>query len=32
MMGDLAATLIFVFGILVGLGWGKLARYVRSKF
>lgn len=31
-MGDLAAALIFVFGVLVGLGWGTLVRYVRSKF
>lgn len=32
MMGDLAAALIFGFGIFVGLGLGTFARYVRTKF
>jgi hypothetical protein len=31
-MGDLAAALVFAFGIVVGAGWGVLARYIRSKF
>lgn len=31
MMGDLAAALIFAFGILTGIGLGMFARYVRSK-
>lgn len=32
MMGDLAAALVFLFGIVIGLGLGTLARYIRSKF
>lgn len=32
MMGDLAAALVFAFGIVVGVGLGALARYIRLKF
>lgn len=32
MMGDLAAALVFLFGIVIGASLGALARYIRSKF
>lgn len=32
MMGDLAAALVFLFGIVVGASLGTLARYIRNKF
>lgn len=32
MMGDLAAALVFVFGIVVGISMGWLTRYIRRKF
>ena len=31
-MGDLAAALVFLFGILVGTGLSWFARYIRNKF
>lgn len=31
MMGDLAAALVFIFGVIVGLSLGLLARYIRNK-